>query len=65
MKCEHKGCGEEATAEAILGPFGRMGEGHPAIRDVCMCPAHLAAWLREKADEVEGVKERGAGNVPR
>lgn len=51
MKCEHEGCEEESAATIkieITFDRGRYGG---------MCRSHLAAWLREKADEVEGVRE--------
>lgn len=50
MKCEHEGCGEEAYDYYC---------GGGAIERFELCRAHLAAWLRKKADEVEGKIECG------
>lgn len=46
MKCEHEGCKEAPCHECIAYTEGLRW----------FCRAHLAAWLRAKADEVEGVR---------
>lgn len=58
MKCEHEGCdGEAVLVRCIIE--GKTSEAFLAriYRSPNLCRSHLAAWLREKADEVEGVSK--------
>lgn len=54
MKCEHEGCladGEQIRIVRLDLP------SMPVTDSPVLCRHHLAAWVREYADEVEGVKE--------
>jgi hypothetical protein len=60
MKCEHEGCVVEGVGRACVDlDYASVPEEGCASTEASefSCPAHLTAWLREKADEVEGVKE--------
>lgn len=55
MKCEHEGCGSNASSLIVVKIYNYRSKDEEYSGNYCR--SHLAAWLREKADEVEGVRE--------